>query len=380
MKFGVAGAGFSGAVVARQLADAGHRVVVHEARSHVAGNCHTTRHQGTGVMVHRYGPHIFHTGEARVWEFVCRFGEMVPYEHRVRTTVGGRVYSLPINLHTINQFFDRALSPDEARRFIADRADRTIGEPANFEEQALKFVGRELYEAFLAGYTRKQWGVDPVEIPASVLKRLPVRFSYDDSYFDHPHQAIPRDGYTALVERILDHPCIEVRLSTPVDAGLAAEFEHTVWTGSLDAWFDHRFGRLRYRTLDFEEIVATGDFQGCAVMNVGDDSVPYTRTTEFAHLTPWESHAQTVCLRERSRLAEADDIAYYPLRLAADMRVLEAYRRAAGEERRVSFVGRLGTYRYIDMDVAIGEALRATDGILAAVAAGTAIPPFFVEP
>jgi UDP-galactopyranose mutase len=322
VRFGIAGAGFSGAVIARRLAEAGHDAVVFETRDHVAGNCHTERDAETGVMVHRYGPHIFHTGDERVWAYVNRFGVMVPFDHRVRTTVGGQVYSLPVNLMTINQLFGTALGPDEARAFIAEQADSSIGEPRNFEEQALKFMGRELYEAFFLGYTRKQWGLPPTEIPASVLKRLPLRFSYEDSYFNHPHQAIPRDGYTAVVEAILDHPRIEVRLSTPYTQADRADVDHSVWSGPLDAWFGYAHGRLGYRTLDFEEIRADGDHLGCSVMNYGDLEVPFTRIAEHKHFAPWETHEQTVCFRETSRLAGEGDTPYYPIRLAEDKSLL----------------------------------------------------------
>lgn len=380
MRFGIAGAGFSGAVIARQLAEAGHSAVVHEVRDHIAGNCHTERDDESGVLVHRYGPHIFHTDNERVWDYINRFGDMMPFNHRVRTTVGGRVYLLPINLLTINHLFDTAMSPDEARAFIAEQADDSIGEPANFEEQALKFVGRRIYEAFFYGYTKKQWGLEPTELPASILKRLPVRFNYEDSYFNHPYQAMPRNGYTEIVERILDHPAIEVHLGSPYTEELRSEFDHSIWTGPLDAWFDYAYGRLGYRTLDFEEIRAGGDFQGCSVMNYGDYDVPYTRISEHKHFAPWEEHEKTVCYREFSRLAGDDDIPYYPIRLTTDRGLLSKYLDAAAQAHGVTFVGRLGTYRYLDMDVTIGEALVAADGILAALEAGSAIPPMFVDP
>ncbi len=381
MDFAIAGAGFSGAVVGRELAESGHRVVIHEQRDHVGGNCYTERDDTSGVTLHRYGPHIFHTENERVWAYVNRFGEMIPFNHRVRTTVGGQVYLMPINLLTINQLFGLSLSPAEARDFIADKADDTIDEPANFEEQALKFVGREIYEAFFEGYTRKQWGLDPTQLPASILKRLPVRFNYDDSYFNHPHQAMPKDGYTPIVEAILDHPGIEVHLSSSLDPATARdEFDHVIWTGPLDAWFGHTEGRLGYRTLDFERIDAEGDFQGCSVMNYGDQSVPYTRISEHKHFSPWEEHERTVAFREYSRLCEPDDIPYYPIRLVDDKELLDRYLTLARAEKAVTFVGRLGTYRYLDMDVTIGEALVAADGMLAAIADGTDIPAFFVDP
>lgn len=380
MKFGIVGAGFSGAVIGRELAEAGHDVTVFESRSHVAGNCHTERDGETGVMVHQYGPHIFHTDNERVWEYINRYGDMMAYDHRVKTTVDGKVFSLPINLLTINQVFGTALTPDEARELVAKEADDSIDEPANFEEQALKFIGRTLYEMFFYGYTRKQWGVLPEHLPASILKRLPVRFTYEDSYFNHPHQAIPRDGYTPIVEKILDHGNIEVHLSRAFTADDRERFDHIIWTGPLDVWFGHQHGRLGYRTLDFEAYREDGDSLGCPVMNFGDYEVPYTRITEHKNFAPWESHDSTICFREYSRECGPDDIPYYPIRLTDDHAMLDRYLEAAQSERGVTFVGRLGTYRYLDMDVTIGEALTASDGILAAIAAGNDIPAFFVDP
>ena len=379
-EIGIAGAGFSGAVVARELAEAGHRVTVFDTRSHVAGNCFTERDADTGVLLHTYGPHIFHTQYDHVWEYICRFGEMRPYNHRVKATARGRVYSLPINLHTINQHFGTTMAPPEARSFLASLADDTIRSPVSFEDQALAFVGRELYETFFAGYTRKQWGLDPTDLPASILQRLPVRFNYDDSYFNHPYQAIPARGYTAIVEAILDDPRVEVRLDTALQASDVAAFDHVVWTGPIDSFFDHAHGFLAYRTLDFEREIHDGDHQGCPVMNFCDLDVPYTRTTEHKHFAPWESHERTVVYREFSRACELADIPYYPVRLVHDKEQLHQYVQLARQVRGVTFVGRLGTYRYLDMDVTIKEALDVAAVMRDALVAGTAIPPFVVDP
>ena len=331
-------------------------------------------------MVHVYGPHIFHTQHQRVWEYVNRFGEMVPYNHRVKATSGGKVYSLPVNLLTINQFFGTTLSPDEAKKLIADKSDKSIGEPVSFEDQALKFVGRELYEAFFHGYTKKQWGLDPTQLPASILARLPVRFTYDDSYFNHPWQAIPRHGYTPIVESILDHPAIEVRLSSTFDRSQADRYDHVVWTGPIDAYFGHSHGRLGYRTLDFVEEVHDGDYQGCPVMNYCDESVPHTRITEHKHFAEWERHDRTVTYREYSRLCGEDDVPYYPIRLVEEKEQLLHYVQLAERERSVTFMGRLGTYRYLDMDVTIHEALETADRMIAALRDGASLPVFSVDP
>ena len=375
----IVGAGFSGAVVARQLADAGIASTVFDQRDHVAGNAHTERN-ANGVMVHVYGPHIFHTAFEDVWEYVNRFGDMVPYNHRVKATYGGRVYSLPVNLLTINQFFGKTLSPAQAQEFISEQADSSIGTPVTFEDQALKFVGRDLYEAFFKGYTQKQWGLAPTELPASILARLPVRFTYEDSYFNHPYQAIPREGYTPIVQAILDHPLIEVRLGHAVTTDDMAGADHVFWSGPIDEYFAHEHGHLGYRTLDFAEETLHGDFQGCPVMNYCDPDVPFTRITEHKHFAPWESHDETVIYREYSRLAGPDDIPYYPIRLVTEKEQLHRYVQQAEQTQGVTFLGRLGTYRYLDMDVTIKEALDAARVFLESRASGARMPSFVVNP
>jgi UDP-galactopyranose mutase len=358
------GAGLSGAVIARTLAEAGYRATVIDARAHAGGNCHTERDGETGVLVHVYGPHIFHTDDAQVWDYVNRFARFRPYRNRVKTTARGAVWSLPVNLHTINQFFGATMRPAEARAFVAAQADTSISAPRNFEEQALAMIGRDLYEAFFKGYTEKQWGCSPTELPAAILKRLPLRFSYDDNYFFHQFQGMPEDGYTPMVEAILDHANIDVHLDTPFTPEIAARHDHLFWSGPLDGYFDYRLGRLGYRTLDFERFSDTGDWQGCAVMNYGDADVPWTRITEHKFFAPWESHEGTVCYREFSRACGEGDIPYYPIRLVEEKALLTEYEALARAAEGVSFVGRLGTYRYLDMDVTIREAMDVAAGFL----------------
>lgn len=379
------GAGLSGAVIGRQLAEAGHQVTVADARDHIGGNCHTERDTDTGVMVHVYGPHIFHTDDAEVWDYVNRFGTFLPYKNRVKTTAldpnGARgVFSLPVNLHTINQFFGRTFRPDEARSFITeDQADTSIEAPETFEEQALRFVGRDLYEAFFKGYTLKQWGMHPSGLPASILKRLPVRFNYDDNYFFHNYQGMPEHGYTAMIGRILDHPGITVKLETFFERSQAAEYDHVFYSGPLDGWFGYELGHLGYRTLDFERFTYEGDYQGCAVMNYGEETVPYTRITEHKHFAPWECHQGSVCYREFSRACGPGDIPYYPIRQVKEKALLARYVKLAEQSEGVSFVGRLGTYRYLDMDVTIREALDCARGFLDAAEQGRRAPVFFAQ-
>ena len=376
----IVGAGFSGAVIANQLAQAGYTVEVFESRPHVAGNCHSQRDADTGVLVHVYGPHIFHTDNERAWEFVNRFAEFKPYVNRVKAVTNNKVYTLPINLLTINQFFGETFRPAQAQEFLASIGDASIENPTTFEEQALRFVGRDLYEAFFKTYTVKQWGLQPSELPASILKRLPVRFNYDDNYFSHKYQGMPAEGYTALVEKILDVPGVTVHLSTPFDPALKGDYEHVFYSGPIDAWFGHSEGRLPYRTLDFEVVRDTGDYQGNAVINYCDNQQRYTRITEHKHFSPWETHEKTICYLEYSRQCEEKDIPYYPIRLARDKVQLEKYVKVARNEPNVTFVGRLGTYRYLDMDVTINEALITADAFLENARNNSKMPAFVVDP
>lgn len=354
----IVGAGFSGVVIARKLAERGHKIRIIDRRDHIAGNCFDARDEETGVMVHTYGPHIFHTDNKEVWDFVNQFSVMMPYTNRVKATYNGKVFSLPINLHTINQFFNKTFSPDEAKEFIESKGDSTITSPMTFEQQALRFVGEELYEAFFKGYTIKQWGMEPAELPASILKRLPVRFNYDDNYFNHKYQGMPENGYTAMVERIAAHPNITVELNIDYNNEDRSSYDHVFYSGALDAFYQNQFGRLGYRTLDFERFKYDGDYQGCAVMNYCEQSVPYTRITEHKYFSPWEDHDQSICYKEFSRSCEEGDIPYYPIRQTGEMKLLHKYLDLAEKEKNITFIGRLGTYRYLDMDVTIAEALK----------------------
>lgn len=361
----VVGAGFSGAVLAREIAEnSAARVLVVDERPHIAGNCFTERDQATGITLHKYGPHIFNTDYERVWTYLQRYGRMRPWVNRVKAVTPRGVFGLPINLLTINQFFGQTFNPHEARAFVATLGDASIREPANFEEQALKFIGRDLYEAFFYGYTKKQWGCEPREISASVLQRLPVRFNYDDNYYASRYQGIPEEGYSGIVANLLDHPQIEVQLGRAFARGESTEFAHTFYTGPIDAYFGCQLGRLSYRTVTFERIDADGDYQGNAVVNYPEQSVPFTRVHEHKHFTPWETHDRTVAFREFSQATTPEDVPYYPVRREDDMALLRRYYDRAREERDVTFLGRLATYRYLDMDDVIHEALDLAEAFL----------------
>jgi UDP-galactopyranose mutase len=354
----IVGAGFSGAAIAREIALAtDYQILVVDERNHLAGNCHTERDPETGVMLHQYGPHIFNTDRLDVWRYVQQFSTFGAYTNRVKAVTKRGIFSLPINLLTINQFFQKQFNPAEAAQFMAQIGESDIQSPQNFEEQALKLVGRDLYENFFRDYTLKQWGCDPKELPASILKRLPVRFNYDDNYYNMPYQGIPTDGYTKIIERILALPTITVKLNSTYDRSWNSEFDYVFYTGPLDAYYGFALGRLGYRTIYFNRQTQNGDYQGNPVINYCDAATPYTRVHEHKHFTPWESHRQTVVLTEYSKETALGDIPYYPKRLQADHVLLQRYRRLAQTETHVSFVGRLGTYRYMDMHHVIGEAL-----------------------
>ena len=380
MKIAVVGAGFSGAVVAHQLVQKGHLIDVFESRNHVAGNCYTQRDPETGVLVHVYGPHIFHTSNEEVWKYIQQFGKFMPFTNRVKTTYQGKVYSLPINLMTINNFFGKSYSPKEARDFIASIGGLSRSEPINFEEKAISTIGQALYDAFFYGYTKKQWGIDPSELPASILKRLPVRFDYNDNYYESKYQGIPIDGYTSLVTNMLEHEGINVHLASKFSKNLQSNYDHVFFSGSIDSWFNYDLGRLDYRTLDFQLERHNGDFQGVAVMNYGDADIPWTRISEHKHFAPWEQHEKTVIYREFSRACISDDTPYYPIRLLKEKSLLQKYVEKASLESGVTFLGRLGTYRYLDMHVTIAEALDVSKAFDESITKKQRMPSFISNP
>jgi UDP-galactopyranose mutase len=377
-KYLIIGAGFSGAVLAHQLCKKSNcNIDIWDEREHIGGNCHTSRDEQTGIMVHHYGPHIFNTDKKTIWDFVNSLMEFKPYVHRVKAMSNGKVYSLPVNLHTINQLFGKSFTPAQAKDFLENLADKSIEDPENFEEQALRFIGKELYYAFFYGYTKKQWGCEPTELPASILKRIPVRFNYDDNYHNNIYTGIPAEGYTALIEKLIANDNITVTLNKKFIPGAdTSEYDHIFYTGPVDAWFNFKDGRLGYRTVTFEKQYAEGDYQGVTQMNYCDADVPFTRITEPKHFTYWEQHDKTVYYKEFSKETEPADIPYYPKRLSADKELLLKYRTEAEQLNGVSFLGRLATYRYMDMHHVIGEALTFADAFLNADAQGEKPPVF----
>jgi UDP-galactopyranose mutase len=367
----VVGSGFFGLTIAERCAnELDRKVLVLERRPHIGGNAYSEPDPETGIEVHVYGAHLFHTSNKRVWDYVNRFTDFTGYQHRVFGKYQGQVYSLPMNLNLINVFFGKSHTPDEARALIAEQASEIDTAAAqNLEEKAISLIGRPLYEAFVKGYTAKQWQTDPKELSADIITRLPVRYNFDNRYFSDTYEGLPVDGYTAWLTRMADHPNIEVRLETDF-FDVAEDYKGKVpivYTGPVDEYFDYKEGRLSWRTLDFErEVVDTGDFQGTSVMNYPDDDVPFTRIHEFRHFHPERDYPddRSVIMREYSRFAGEGDEPYYPVNTPEDREMLLKYRELAQAEPMVLFGGRLGTYKYLDMHMAIGSALSKFDNEL----------------
>ena len=374
----VVGSGFFGLTVAEQAAsELGKRVLVVEKRSHIGGNAYSEQEPETGIEVHKYGAHLFHTSNDRVWEYVNRFTDFTDYQHRVFAMHDGTAYQFPMGLGLINQFFGRYYSPDEARELIEQqREGKDPAEATNLEERGIALIGKPLYEAFVKHYTAKQWQTDPTDLPPEIISRLPVRYTFNNRYFNDKYEGLPVDGYAAWLEKMADSELIDVRTDTDwfaVADEIRAESPDApvVYTGPLDQYFDYAEGHLGWRTLDFEqEVLDTGDFQGTPVMNYNDADVPYTRIHEFRHFHPERTSYpddKTVIVKEYSRFAEGDDEVYYPINTPEDRAKLEAYRRLAAEEseqNNVLFGGRLGTYQYLDMHMAIASALTLFDNQL----------------
>ena len=369
----VVGSGLFGLTIAEQAAtELGLKVALLDRRSHIGGNAYSENEEQTGIEVHRYGAHLLHTSNERVWEYVNRFTDFTNYVHRVYTRHDGVVYPMPINLGTINQFFNAAYSPAEAKALIAEQAGELAGtDPQNLNDKGISLIGRPLYEAFIKHYTAKQWQTPPEELPASIISRLPVRYTYDNRYFNDKYEGLPVGGYTAWLERMAAHPNIEVRLNTDFFSG---DHEYSrekvlgqvpvVYTGPVDRYFDYTEGDLSWRTIDLEEeVLPIEDFQGCSVMNYPDADVPFTRIHEFRHFHPERDYTKdaTVIMREYSRFANKGDEPYYPVNTSVDREKLLKYRDLAKGKKDVLFGGRLGTYKYLDMHMAIGSALSMFD-------------------
>jgi UDP-galactopyranose mutase len=364
----VVGSGLFGLTIAERCAnDLGLKVLILERRHHVGGNAYSAPDPQTGIEVHQYGAHLFHTSNTRVWEYVNRFTSFTGYQHRVFTNFRGRIYPMPINLATMCEYFGKALTPTEARELVVQQSlEIATGAARNLEEKAISLIGRPLYEAFIRGYTAKQWQTDPTELPAEIISRLPVRYNFDNRYFNDTYEGLPTAGYTTWMETMADHDGIEIRLDSEFADSRSDIVGNVpvVYTGPVDAYFDNELGSLSWRTIDLETSVEpVGDFQGTSVMNYADEDVPFTRIIEPRHFHPERDYVsdRTVIQREYSRFAEVGDEPYYPINTPEDRAKLLQYRELATAEKQVLFGGRLGTYKYLDMHMAIGAALSMYD-------------------
>ncbi|MEA2492324.1 MAG: UDP-galactopyranose mutase [Thermoleophilaceae bacterium] len=363
----IVGAGYAGSIMAERLtSQLGQRVLVIDRRDHIAGNAYDYLDEH-GVLVHKYGPHIFHTTSGKVVAYLSDFTDWRPYEHRVLARVDGKLVPMPINRTTINELYGLGLTTDEqVESFLAERAE-PLDYIRNSEDVVVAKVGRDLYEKFFRGYTRKQWQRDPSELHASVCARIPIRTNEDDRYFTDPFQKMPADGYTKMFERLLSDPRIDVRLETDfVEVKDQVEYDHLVYTGPVDAFFDYRFGALPYRSLEFElrnePTPDGGYFQPSASVNEPREDVPYTRITEFRHMTGQERHDSSTMAVEYPR---ADGDPYYPIPTDETRALYKRYAALAEELPDVTFVGRLARYQYLNMDQVVGQALAAFDKLAA---------------
>lgn len=363
LKYLIVGSGFFGAVIAERIAnDLGQKVLVVDKRPHIGGNCYSEKEASTGIEYHKYGTHIFHTSNPVVWNYINRFTDFNSYYHQVLTTYKGKVYQMPINLETINSFYNVNLKPFEVDVFLQKEiAKEKIINPDNFEDLAISLMGRALYEAFIKGYTRKQWQKDPREMPASILKRLPFRKNYNESYYFSRWQGIPTNGYTAIFEQLLDHSLIEVALETDYFDIKPHISEDTlvIYSGPIDRFFDFQFGQLDWRTLRFEpQIIPVEDFQGTSVMNYAEENIPYTRIHEPRHLHAERAYTKdkTLIIKEFSEKDENNN-PFYPIADAKNQDLLLKYRAEAEKLKNVIIAGRLGDYKYYDMHQTIARAL-----------------------
>jgi len=356
--FLIIGCGFAGATFANLAAERGYTVRLVDKRNHIGGNCYTYKDEESKVEVHKYGPHIFHTNAPKIWEYVNRFSTFNNYVNRVKARTGNKVYGMPINLHTINQFFGKDFTPTEAEKHIDSIRIKDL-KPSNFEEFVMHNLGIELYEAFYKNYTIKHWGVHPTEIPTSTAKRLPIRFNYNDNYFNDQFQGIPTEGYTQLIQRMIEHENIQLSLGEDFEdyrASWQQNFEHLVFTGSIDNYFNYNSGYLPYRTLRFEPVRGK-NIVGNAVMNYTDMSESFTRIHEHKWFTPERKFDKSIAFKEYPSNTDSRKNPIYPIRNKDSEVMYQAYAKQAKEEEKVTFVGRLAEFRYYDMHQVIAASM-----------------------
>lgn len=363
----IVGAGFFGAVIAERIAtQLNKKVLIIDRRDHIGGNCYSERDKETGIEYHTYGTHIFHTSSEKVYDYLSKFTKWNSYFHQVLTIHKGKVFQMPINLETINSFYNISLRPYEVEAFLEkEKSKEQYPSPKNLEEKAISLIGRPLYEAFIKGYTTKQWEKDPKDLPASIINRLPVRNNYNETYFNNAKwQGIPLDGFTKIFERMLDHPNIEVRLSTDyfdIKSSITPKAK-TIYTGPIDKFYNYDLGRLEWRTVYLrKEIVPYSDYQGTSVMNYADTDVEHTRVHEPLHLHPERDYQNSKSVVFYETSGHNPDDPYYPIKNNRNQELYRSYKELADKEENIIFGGRLGTYSYYDMDQVIAQALAIFD-------------------
>jgi UDP-galactopyranose mutase len=348
----IVGSGFFGSICARELTDSGKKVCVIENRNHIGGNCYTSNRDG--INVHDYGPHIFHTSNERVWEWINQYVEFNDFTLRPVANYKGEIYSLPFNMWTFSKLWD-ITHPYEAKEIIEEQSSY-IDEPQNLEEQAIKLVGRDVYEKLIKGYTEKQWRKEATELPKEIIKRLPVRFTYDNNYFNDKYQGIPIGGYTQIFDKLLDG--IDVKLETDFFTSELPKHKKVIYTGPIDRYFDYKFGELEYKTTKFEhKKIDTDNYQGVVMMNYTDKEIPFTRTIEHKHFENIESESTWVTWEFPTEYVANETEPYYPVNDKENTKIYKKYKKLADKEKNVIFGGRLAEYRYYDMHQVIESAL-----------------------
>ena len=368
-RFVVVGAGFFGATIAEKIASIKQeKVLLIDKKDHIGGNSYSFRDENTEIDIQRYGSHIFHTSYQKVWNYINQFTKFNDYRHQVFALAQNQLYSIPINLHTLSQYYKKNLSPQEARLLIEEQSS-TKENSTNLEEKAINLIGKELYELLIRGYTQKQWKRDPKELPASIIERLPVRYNLNTDYFDDTWQGIPLDGYDSLFEKMLANPNIHLTLNTDFEeirSELTSD-QIVIYTGPIDSFFHNCYGSLGWRSLRFEfETLGMQDFQGNSVINYTDIEIPFTRIHEFKHYHPEKNYktGKTIICREFPNDNTASNDPMYPVNSERDQSLFERYEILASQEKNIIFGGRLGNYRYYDMDDTILAALHLFEKIL----------------
>lgn len=366
----IIGAGFFGLTLAHQISlNSNLKVLVVDKRNHLGGNAYSYTDPKTNIEVHKYGSHIFHTSNKKVWSFINQFSKFNSYTHSVKTIHKGNIYSFPINLLTINRFLGEKFSPTDAQLWMRHQISLGKKSPDNLEDQAISLVGRELYNAFIRGYTQKQWQTDPKLLPKEIINRIPVRFDFNDRYFDDEYEGLPIDGYGKLFEEMVRTGNFDVELNFDFGASKLdlSHFVHIFYSGPIDRFFSYKFGVLGWRTIDFcQELHDVNFYQGGSVVNYADADIPFTRIHEFKHLHPErkQSTSSTIIYKEFSRFASENDEPYYPINSPGDRSMLLKYRNETKKLKNVTFGGRLGRYLYLDMHMAIASGLQESENFL----------------